>query len=313
MNKSKFLSFSKLRFVVVFVFVVALTLTSCVEGAKKAETKRQIAVTIPPLQGLVERIVGDDFEVVCILPSGSTPENYSPTTRQIASLSDSESVFYLGTIDFEREIVERAENEQNKSRFVNVGEGVELISGSCCAHSHSHDHHAHNHPEGEHHHHGTDPHIWLAPSTLEVIVDNIAREIIRQNPDSVRYVANYEKLKGELVAQKTHFGELLKSAPRSFLIYHPALAYLSKDYGLEQISLENEGKNPTPASLADVVDRVKAEGIEVMLYQQEYPLDVVEPIVDILGVKMVKINPLSRDIIGELNRIAEVLSGSYEQ
>ena len=227
MNKSKFLSFSKLRCVAVFVFVAALTLTSCVEGAKKAETKRQIAVTIPPLQGLVERIVCDDFEVVCILPSGSTPENYSPTTRQIASLSDSESVFYLGTIGFEQEIVERAENEQNKPRFVNVGEGVELISGSCCTHSHDHDHHAHNRPEGEHHHHGTDPHIWLAPSSLEVIVDNIAEEILEQNPDSTKYYAHYEQLKATLQQRKERYRELLVTAPKAVLIYHPALGYLA--------------------------------------------------------------------------------------
>lgn len=289
----------------IIVLCVGAMCVSCLGRSVENRNKRQIVVTIPPLEGLVERIVGEDFDVVCLLPSGSTPENYSPTARQIASISDAECVFYLGTIGFEHELVKRAENEQNSNKFVRVDDGVELLAGGCC----DHDHHHH---EG-HHHHGTDPHIWLSPSTLEVIVDNIAREIVRQNPDSVRYVANYEQLKATLAEQQTRFGEMLKSAPKAFLIYHPALAYLANDYGLEQISLENEGKNPTPAALANIVNKVESEGIKVMLYQQEYPLDVVKLITEILGVNLLEINPLHKDIITELDRIVEVLTNSYEQ
>ncbi len=279
-----------------------LILVAC--DGKRVADKRQIAVSIPPLEGIVTQIVGEDFEVVTTLPSGSSPESYSPTTRQIASLATADYVFYTGVLDFERELLKHLDNERNKGLLTNVSKGVRLLSGGHCDHAHHSDKHAH--------HHGVDPHIWLSPSTLEVIADNIAQTIIGSHPDSLRYIANYEALKSRLATQKVHFAEQLKEGSSAFLIYHPALGYLANEYGLEQISLENEGKNPTPASLAGVVDRVNAEGIKVMLYQQEYPLDVVKPIAEILGVNLVEINPLSSDIAEELNRIVEVLVNNYE-
>lgn len=296
----------------IIVACFAAMLVSC--GGTKQADGRKIVVTVAPLEGLVKEIVGEDYEVSILLPSGSTPENYSPTPRQIASLEGADMVFMLGTMDFEQQIVKRFENQQNNS-FIDVCKGIKLIAGGC-SHSHSHEHHDcdcehHSHSEhSEHHHIGTDPHIWLAPGTLEVIVDNIAEEILAQNPDSTKYFANYERLKAKIQQRKELYREMLISAPRAFLIYHPALGYLAEEYGLEQISLENEGKSPTPAAVAEIVDRVKAEGIKSMIYQQEYPLDVVKPIAEILGVNLVEINPLSKDIITELDRIVGALTNS---
>ena len=154
--------------------------------------------------------------------------------------------------------------------------------------------------------------MWLAPDELQVIVDNIASEIIAAHPDSTKYIANYEQLKAKLEARKLHYAELLKNAPKSFLIYHPALGYLAEDYGLEQISLEIEGKSPTPSALANIVNKVDAGGVEVLLYQQEYPLDVVQPIAEVIGVKLVEINPLNESIISELDKIVATLANNYE-
>ena len=266
--------------------------------------KRQIVVSIPPLAGIVEEIVGEDFEVITLLPSGSSPESYSPTTRQIASISTAEHLFYTGVLNFENELLQRFDREQNSTLLTNVSNGIELLSGGECDHEH--------HSEEHTHHHAVDPHIWLSPSTLEVIVDNVAGAIIATNPDSLRYIANYKAVKNKVVTQKELFRERLASTPREFLIYHPALGYLADEYGLEQISLENEGKSPTPSSLAGVVDKVAESGVKVMLYQQEYPLDIVKPIAEILNVKLVNINPLSEDIIDELNYIVEQLTNNYE-
>ena len=282
--------------------IMLLTLVAC--GGNVTNNSRQIVVSIPPLEGVVSAIVGEDFEVITLLPSGSSPESYSPTTRQIASISTAEHLFYTGVLNFENELLQRFDREQNSALLTNVSNGIELLSGGDCGHEH--------HSEEHTHHHAVDPHIWLSPGTLEVIVDNIAGAIIEAHPDSLRYVANYKALKSKIAAQKELFRERLVGAPREFLIYHPALGYLADEYGLEQISLENEGKSPTPSSLAGVVDKVAESGVKVMLYQQEYPLDVVKPIAEILNVKLVNINPLSEDIIDELNYIVEQLTNSYE-
>lgn len=313
--------------------------SSCGMRREKRSEGREIVVTVAPLAGLVEEIVGDDYDITVLLPSGSAPESYSPTPRQITSIEGAEMVFMLGTMDFEHQIIKRFENQLNNI-FIDVSKGIHLIDGSC-NHGHSHKevecneceddyrhdchegsecdecgggdrehNHSHTKGTGEHNHAGIDPHIWLSPNTLQVIVDNIAQEIIAANPDSTKYGANYEQLKAKLQRRKERYREVLITAPRAFLIYHPALGYLAEEYGLEQISLENEGKSPTPAALAEIVDRVKAEGIESMIYQQEYPLDVVQPIAEILGVNLIEINPLSKDVITELDHIIEAITNS---
>ena len=316
------------RIVTNIIGVLCLVLAGVSCGGRNARNvyEKQIVVTIPPLQGLVKEIVGEDYEVACLLPAGASPETYSPTARQVSMLADAQFVFTVGTLSFEQELVGRLENQRDK--VVVTAEGIELLAG--CGHSHNVAEEAHEHEcehgeeadheavaeHGEHahshHHHSVDPHAWLAPRELQVIVDNIAREIVTQNPDSTKYRANYEQLKAKLERRTEAYREVLISAPRAFLFYHPALGYFAKEYGLEQISLENEGKSPTPASLAEVVDRVEREGLKTMFYQQEYPLDVVKPIAEILGVNLVQINPLSGDIIGELDNIVTRLTNSNE-
>lgn len=91
------------------------------------------------------------------------------------------------------------------------------------------------------------------------------------------------------------------------------MGYIANSLGMTQIALENEGKSPTPTTLTNIINIVEEEDIEYMLYQKEYPIEVVQPIADILGVKLVQINPLSTSIIDEIDRVMNILIGKNEQ
>ena len=285
------------------ILAIIATLSCVAACGSNANTKhsKSISVTIPPLQGIVKEIVGDDYEINVILPKGATPENYSPTVAQMAAIEHSEYLFNIGTLSFEQQIINKLKSAKS-SNIQSVADGIELIEGGC---KHGHTHHEH--------HHSHDPHVWLSMDGLLAIVDNIARPIINNNPDSTKYMANYEAIRQKLIVNKQRYTELLDTAPRHFLIYHPALGYLAQEFGLEQIALENDGKAPTPAGVINIVKKGNAEGLKYMLYQAEYPLDVVKPIAEVLGVKPVLINPLSNDIICELDRIINILAGNYEE
>lgn len=281
-----------------------IAILSCVAACgSNADTRhsKSISVTIPPLQGIVKEIVGNDYKINVILPKGATPENYSPTVAQMAAIEHSEYLFNIGTLPFEQQIVSKLKSAKG-ANIQMVADGIELIEGSC---EHGHTHHEH--------HHSHDPHVWMSMDGLLDIVDNIARPIINSNPDSTKYVANYEAIKQRLIVNKQRYAKLLDAAPRHFLIYHPALGYLAQEFGLEQIALENDGKAPTPAGVINIVEKAQAEGLKYMLYQAEYPLDVVKPIAEVLGVKPILINPLSDNIFEELDRIINILAGNYEE
>ncbi len=160
------------------------------------------------------------------------------------------------------------------------------------------------------HVHGVDPHIWLSVRELKLVVDNITNVITAHFPDSTHYAERAQLLKKRLeVVDLQIAAAFAASGVQAFAIYHPALSYYARDYGLEQIAIEDEGKEPNLARLKMAVDRSKALGINKIFYQIEYPVSVVENFAHDLDAEPVAINPLSEDIVGELCRITTLLTG----
>lgn len=292
----------------ILVVVMVFCTYGCV-GDGNRTSNDEIVVTIPPLQGLVKEIVGDDCNVSILLPEGSSPETYSPTPSQVAKLEDSSIIFAVGTMEFEKRIIDRL-GKGADYKVIDLSSGVRFIEGNC-GHTHNSEHliNACEHNSDHHaHHHHIDPHIWMSFANVELIINNITNALATRFPDnSDEYARRADSLINKVKTIESGFKNKLSQAPDAFLIYHPALGYLANDYGLEQISLENEGKSPTAGTLAEIVEQVKTNNIKVLLYQQEYPLDVVKPIADILGVNLVKINPLNTNIISELERVVNII------
>lgn len=99
---------------------------------------------------------------------------------------------------------------------------------------------------------------------------------------------------------------------RSFIIYHPALSYLARDYALKQYSIEFEGKNPSPAQMKALIDTARKEGIEVVFVQQGFDTKNAAAIANEIGAKVYRINPLAYEWDKEMIRIARILAGKEE-
>ena len=116
---------------------------------------------------------------------------------------------------------------------------------------HHHDEKGHHDEEGQS---GTplDPHIWLAPSNVQKMgeqVPNHLLEIIPNNSEGLR--SNFLKFSSEVKKLDQEIkGKLAKFwNPQGFLVFHPAWGYFAKEYELQQFSIELEGKEPSPAEL----------------------------------------------------------------
>ena len=99
----------------------------------------------------------------------------------------------------------------------------------------------------------------------------------------------------------------LENADSTFLIYHPALSYFARDYGLKQISIEEGGKEPSPAQLKALIETCRKENAHTIFVQQEFDQRNAQLIADELGVHVVSINPLSYDWSREMIRVASAL------
>lgn len=90
------------------LLLIIICLTSCNTGKSKQNNEKPvIAVTIEPQRYFTEAIAGDKFDVISIVPKGSSPETYDPTPQQLVSLGDSKAYFRIGYIGFEQVWMDR--------------------------------------------------------------------------------------------------------------------------------------------------------------------------------------------------------------
>ena len=292
------------RTIIYICIAIAAAITLCGCGGanhKSNESKEHIFVSITPLRPLVESIVGDDFDISVLVPAGASPESFEPTPRQFLALNRAKWVFAVGLIDFEHNILSKIEQ---KEKITDLSHGIELIAGSC-----SHTHIGCNHKHHAHHTHGIDPHIWTSPIALKRMAENAYNTIAAAYPDSVKYKTNYKLLTIQLDSLDNTVRTLCEGArTRQFIIYHPALTYLARDYGLEQIAVEHEGKEPSAKHLAHIIEQAHAEGIKHILYQSEFPASSVEIICRDANATAVEINPLDENIFDNIRYISALIT-----
>ena len=286
-----------LKFIAISLFA-ALVVTSC--GNREIKVENHAVVSIAPLKPLIESILGDDFEVTVLVPKGSSPETFEPTPKQLQKVESARFVFGTGLLEFEQALLHRvARNEQ----IINLSQGIDVVAGTC-----SHAHHAHANCS-HHHAHGIDPHIWCSPKALIKMSENAYSAISREMPDSTKYQERYNALNTRLLALDSEVAQMCGNSPhKSFVIYHPALTYLARDYGLTQIAVENEGKEPSAKHLAHIIAQARTEGVRNVFYQSEFPATSVEVICSDINAKAVEINPLDEDIFTNIRNIVTLIT-----
>lgn len=279
------------------IFFVSLAVASAIlpacSGGAKSGSDKVISVSIPPLKFVVESIVGEDFAVETILPAGAAPESYSPTPAQLLNLENSQLLFTTGLLDFERQIFNNSHLPAGD--IISVSNEVDVIADST-------------------HFHGNtlapDPHIWLSPVQLRTIAANVYDAIHTKFPDSVKYRDAYIRLTERIDSVHLAVSEMFSTSPkRMFMVYHPALSYFAKDYGLVQLAIEKNGKEPSAAHIRDIVAEADANTLQVILYQSEYPRTVVETVAADTGAVPVEFNPLNENILNEILQISHIVSG----
>lgn len=279
-----------------YLLYIALILAAAGCSPKPAADEPTIYVTIAPLRSVVERIVGDDFSIEVLVPAGASPETFEPSARQYVALNETRWIFSTGLIDFETTLLHRLENQ---TKIINLSEGIELIAGSC---SHTHHHH-----DG-HHHHGVDPHIWTSPRALKQMAENSYRAIAAAYPDSVKYADNFARLSADIEAlDKRTEAALQQAEVKMVVVYHPALTYYARDYGLRQEAIEQEGKEPSARALARLIAMGREAGVGHILYQRQYPRSVVETVARDMGAEAVEFDPLGEDVIATIDSITSLI------
>ena len=264
--------------------LLAILLSSCNTQRAKNDVP-MLTVTMEPQRYFTEAIAGDKFNVTSMVPKGSNPETYDPTPSQLVALSDSKAYLRIGYIGFEQSWMERLLNNTPHLQVFDTSKGIDLIFDD-----------SHNHGDCQHGESGVEPHIWSSTNNALIIARNTYKALSTlDSQNEPYYLTRYDSLCHQIQQTDSVIRQLLSTpgTARAFMIYHPALSYFARDYGLHQISIEEGGKEPSPTHLKELIDLCKNEGVRVIFVQPEFDRRNAEIIAEQTGTRVVPINPLS--------------------
>ena len=262
--------------------LIALILISC--GPQKKEShERIITVSIAPFKYFVEEVAGGDFRVNIMVPAGADPHVYEPFPEQINQLRKSVAYISNGYLGFEMNWLDRFYETNKTMKRLSFSDKIDPLVSE---HTHKG-----NHVES------ADPHYWLSPKCAMIMATSVKNFLTGLNPSQTqKYEANYQILILKIKEVDKKARELFTGdKERSFMIYHPNLGYIARDYGLEEISVEYEGKEPPPSRLKALIDHARKDKLKIIFVQREYDTKNAKAIAAEIGAQIRIIDPLSED------------------
>lgn len=269
-----------------------------------------VAVTILPQKQFVERIAGEHARIIVLVPPGASPHTHEPTPRQLEAIGQASVYIKVGSgIGFERAWMNKLSGINPRMVVVDSSTGIDLIygyqddgdaDGATGAQFYESDRET-----------GADPHIWLSPKNAKIMVENTYQGLAHADPEhTTEYRANtdaYLKELDELDADISR--EISQKQIHTIMVYHPAWSYFARDYGLLQIPIETDGKDPSPTGIEKLIRQAKEGNITVVFASPEYSTKSAEVIAREIGGSVALVSPLEEDYLGNIRHVASAFTG----
>jgi len=262
-----------------------------------------VVVSILPEKTFLQAIGGEKVDVTLMVLPGNSPHTYEPKPSQMRAVSKAQLYFAIG-VEFEKVWLPKLQDLNPSMQIIDLSEGIEKLPMS-----------TEQHHETAHHHGGsthTDPHIWTSPKNVMIIAQKICDALVKADASN----ASYYRSNLDLFLQKVRqTDEMIKSilgntpSRKKFMVFHPSWGYFAKTYGLVQLPVEIEGKNPKPRELVQIIKEARAEHIAAIFTQPEFSDSSARVIASELKIPVIKVSPLAADWSENLIRIAKAIAG----
>ena len=268
----------------------------------------QVTVSILPQKYFAERIGGDLVDVAVMVEPGASPATYEPRPRQMAQLARSSIYFAIG-VPFESAWLEKIAGANKRMRIIRTADAVARIMMAA--------HHHEDAGPGEHGRDGggiPDPHVWLSPPLVRILCETMRDALVSADPaHAAAYRSNYIRFAREINRCDEDILNLLQDSPpeaRRFMAYHPAWGYFARTYGLHQVTVELEGKEPGPRQLAALIRRARQTGIRTVFVQPQFSEKNARVLARGIGAAVVRADPLAYDWPANLAAVARQFAGA---
>ncbi len=256
---------------------------ACGEAPQTAE--RTIVTTVPPLQWVAQQLAGPDVRVHSLLPPAASPATHAPTLEDRRALSQAALLVRVGhpAFPFERAWLERLLAERGDLRVVSATPEDAAFD---------------------------DPHVWTDPMLVRGLVDRLQTALSEIWPaEQAAIAARADALRSEIGALDAEIRDRLAPVKgRPFFVFHSAWGHFARAYGLEQVALEHDHKEPGPRELARVLERARAARARVVFRQPQFDPASAEVLASEIGARVEPLDPLAYDWPANLRHVAQRLA-----
>lgn len=248
-------------------------------SAASGGTIVKVSVTFDAMKEFTEAVGKDKVDISTIIPDGTEPHDFEPKAKDLAGLSSARVFVYsgFGMETWADKAIQAAGNENLIA--VEASKGAEPIK---------------NTDPNEIREHGQyDPHIWISLKGAETESENIRDALIQADPPDADYFRkNCDAFVSQMESLYSEYQTEFRSAKRkSFVTGHAAFAYLCRDFGLKQNSVEDvfaEGE-PSAQKLTGLVDYCRANDVKTIFAEDMVSPAVSQTLADQVGAKVEKI------------------------
>lgn len=289
------------------------------EAEKTGSERISVVTTIFPQFDFARQVAGDQADVAMLLAPGAESHSFEPTPQDIITIRNCDVFIYTGGENDEwvDSILDSVDTSQIKIiKLLDCVDalGEEIKEGMEDEHEHEHEgegteeEHEHEGEGTEEHEHEDekagegedgveyDEHVWTSPKNAIAIV-NVIRDVLcfvdSKNADTYR--ANAEQYTRQLAGLDAAFRDVAENASRKTVVFGDRfpIMYFTKEYGLDYwaafpgCSTETE---PSAATVAFLIDKVKAERIPVVFKIELSNGNIAQSIAEATGARVLTYN-----------------------
>ena len=272
----------KTRFIINFVFVLALLLAGCApSGNASQDGKLNVVATVSPITNIIYNIGGEHITLSGIVPEGVNSHTFEPAPSDAKKLAGADLIFVNG-LDLEDPTLNLAK--------ANLKEGAEIIilgEQTITKDQYAYDF---SFPKEEGH---PNPHLWPNPIFALRYADIARDTLVRRDPANADYYnGNYDKFKARIEALDEAIKTTINSIPennRKLLTYHDSFAYFAPRYGMTVIGAiqPSDFAEPSAKDVADLITQIKEEKVPAVFGSEVFPSPILEQIAKESGAKYV--------------------------
>ncbi|NHM30971.1 metal ABC transporter substrate-binding protein [Neobacillus terrae] len=271
------------------LLIIAFIISGCSnsqdkEQSTKSAKRLHIVTTFYPMYYFTKQVVGNKADVDLLIPNGTEPHDWEPTTKDLANIQDSD-IFVYNSRYFETWTKKMLTSvDTSNLKVVEASSGIKLINAL-----------EENKSElnsGS----SKDPHVWLSPVLAQHEVEDITRAIIKADAKNKNlYEENASSLKSKLSDLDQLYKTTLKTATqKQFVTQHAAFGYLAREYGLKQIPIAGLSPDvePSMGKLQELAELTKKNNIKIIYFEGLTSSKVAQTLADETGAKTEVLNPL---------------------